>query len=184
MKRRRALLAGSSFLGVLLSGCAGGYSGGEQETPAYDCDETDRPTSPPSDADLPGGQARYAYPERPDSLSNESTVRTFVTSYERAYRRNTLREDHGSSLDYIDISINETAIHEAPEGAAIVRLTYHYGYGTAEGGDLVHADSPQISVSYYIDDAVLLRAATEGHREDEAEPYPDPVDQGQPVECF
>ncbi|MFD1586300.1 hypothetical protein ACFR9U_04860 [Halorientalis brevis] len=184
MKRRQALLAGGSCISVLLSGCVGGTSESTVGTPVYDCDDVARPVSPSPNSDPPGEAGRYTYPDRPDSLSNESTVRTYVKSYERAYRLSALHEDYESSLDHAGVSVSNMWTHEAPEGAMIVRLKYRYRYGYEEGGSPIEADSPTIYASYYIDDAVMLRAVHEGNQEDESGLDPDPVKQGQPVECF
>ena len=204
MKRRHALLAGSSCIGTLLSGCLGGTSESSTgtpsqtpsstesdtqtrtvaETPVYDCDEVNRPPEPASDDDPPGEDERYTYPQRPESLTDESTLLSYVKEYERAYRLNDLYTEYGDNLDHGIIFIYETWTYEAPEGAAIARLKCPYSHGYTRGDRQVEADSPTIYASYYIDDAVVLRASTSGYQEDESKLVPDPIEWGLPMECF
>jgi hypothetical protein len=154
------------------------------KTPSIDCDYADRPPSPPQDADPPGDVERYIYPDRPDSLSSESTVRTYVRLYERAHRLNALRREYESSLTYVTFRDRTTWVHEAPERAAIGRVKYTYSYRHETDGEPIASDSVVIYASYYIDDSMVLRAVEEGDRMDDSELNPDPVETGQPVECF
>jgi len=154
------------------------------ETPVYDCADADRPPEPSSDEDPPGENERYIYPQRPESLSDESKVLSYVEAYERAYRLNDLYDQYGTDLDHASIFVYDTWTHEAPEGAAIARLNCPYSHGYTQGDDQIEADSPTIYSSYYIDDAVVLRASVTGHREDESKLVPDPMERGRPMECF
>lgn len=83
-RRRHILLAGTSYLGMFVSGCVGDTSDPATGTPAstaetlmYDCDATARPASPESDADPPGNLERYIYPAQPASLSDKQ-IRSYV----------------------------------------------------------------------------------------------------------
>jgi len=107
-----------------------------------------------------------------------------VKSYERAHRLNALRGEYGSSLTNATLFDRHTWVHEAPEGAAIGRLKYTYSYSHENNGETVASDSVVIYASYYIDDSMVLRAVEEGDRMDDSELDPDPVETGQPVECF
>lgn len=200
MKRRVALLTGGSIVGALLSGCLSGASEsptGTQsqtesdtqtrtvaETPVYDCNDGYRPPEPSSDDDPPGEDERYTYPQRPESLSDESVVLSYVEAYERAYRLNDLYFQYRTHLDHASIFGYDTWTYEAPEGAAIARLKYTYSYGYTQGDSQIEADSPAIYASFYIDEAVLLRKAVSGHQEDESELVPDPTEGGLPMECL
>ncbi len=204
MKRRRALLASSSCLVSLVSGCLGGSSESATETlsgtpneaendtstqtvpetPVADCDMVYRPSSPSQETDLPGEDERYIYPQRPESLSEASAVISYVSAYERAYRMNDLYSQHGTDLEHASLSIDDSWTYEAPNGAAIVRLKCTYGYVANRGGSRFTGDSPTIYVSYYISETVVLRAVERGYQEDESNLVPDPIEQGRPVECF
>lgn len=175
---------------MLSSGCLGGASEPATGTPnptaepsAYDCDTANRPPSPGPDADPPGDAERYTYPDRPDSPSNEA-VRSYVERYERAYRLNELRSRWGANLDHAGVFVEGTDTYDAPDGAVIARVEYAYGAGIEGNDGPIEVDSPTIYASYYVDDDVVLRAVEEGHQEDESRLIPDPIEQGQPVECF
>jgi hypothetical protein len=150
----------------------------------YDCENADRPPEPSSDDDPPGEDERYIYPQRPESLSDESKVLSYVEAYERAYRLNDVYSQYGADLDHASIFVYDTWTHEAPEGAAIARLKYPYSYGVNRDVGSMEADSPYIYASYYIDEAVVLRASIMGHREEESKLVPDPMEEGRPMECF
>ncbi len=204
MKRRQALLAGGSCLGALLSGCVGETAGPATGTPGqtatetasetatgtpttetltYDCDAVSRPASPGPDADPPGDVERYTYPARPESLSNQE-MRSCVKRYERAYRLNKLRSRHGTYLEQASVFVDATDTDDAPDGAGIARVEYAYG-ARIEGDDgPIEMDSPTVYAAYYVDDDVVLRAVETGHRDDETQLIPDPMEQGEPVECF
>jgi len=190
MKRRHTLLAVGSCLGMLLSGCVGdtsepatGTPTPTAETSTYDCDATTRPPSPTPDADPPGDAERYTYPTRPDSLSN-GTVRSYVERYERAYRLNKLHSEWETNLIHASVVSEDTNIYDAPDGAAIAQVKYAYD-AEIEGDDgPIEIDSPTIYASYYVDDEVVLRAVNTELQEDVSRLVVDPVEQGQPVECF
>lgn len=153
---------------------------GERPPPAYDCHAAHRPT--PSTADPSEEQA---YPSPPASLSEEQRVVEFVAAYERAYRRNALRATHGEHLRDVGVSVNDQWVHDASAGSAVVRLRYAYFYTVGRPDETpIHADSPVTYVSYYLDEAVAIRAVDEGLREDESALDPDPWDTGSPVACF
>lgn len=197
MNRRRVLLAAGGCLGGLLSGCLDGTASPTSgtapqtasatptsaESPSYDCDTAYRPPAPSADDDPPGEADRYRYPERPDSLADESAVVSYVESYERAYRLNDLRTEHGSDLVHAGVFQYETWVHEATADTAIVRVKYAFGYGIDRHDGQVEADSPTIYASYAVDDDAVLRAVERGYQEDESGLNPDPA-AGSVVECF
>ncbi|WP_262174638.1 hypothetical protein [Haloarcula laminariae] len=152
------------------------------ETPVYDCEDANRPPKPPTSEEPVDG--RYTYPQRPESLSDESVVLPYIEAYERAFRLNDLYSQYSANLIHASIIIYDTWTYEAPKGAAIARLKYTYGYGYAQGDRQVEADSPTIYASYYIDEAVVHRRVIRGHQEDESKLVPDPTEGGLPVECF
>ncbi|MFC7097719.1 hypothetical protein [Halobaculum marinum] len=117
-------------------------------------------------------------------MTDESTLLSYVKEYERAYRLNDLYTEYGDNLDHGTIFIYETWTYEAPEDAAIARLKCPYSHGYTQGDSQVEADSPTIYASYYIDDAVVLRASKTGYQEDESKLDPDPIEWGLPMECF
>lgn len=206
MKRRHALLAGGCCLGVLVSGCVGTGSGPVTDTPAqtatetaretaigtptltaerpaYDCDAANRPAPPDHDANPPGDNKRYTYPSQPESLSNEE-IRTYSEQYERAYRLNKLYSQHGAHLEHASVSVRNADIYAAPARAVIVQVKYTYD-AEIEGDDgPIEIDSPILYASYYVDDEVVLRAVNKRLQEDVSRLVADPLEQGEPVECF
>ena len=195
MNRRRVLTYASAGLVGGLSGCLNGKSPDREdasetgsptqtaETPTYECDAATRPASPGPDADPPGDAERYTYPTRPDSLSDEE-VRSYVARYERAYRLNKTYSQRGAYLNQVSVTIEETEIYDAPDGAVIVQVAYTYD-AEIEGDDgPIEIDSPLLYASYYVDDEVVLRAVDKKLQENVSRLVVDPITQGQPVECF
>jgi len=205
MKRRHALLAGGHCLSVLVSGCVGNLSepatGTPAQTPtemahetatktatptsnrpAYNCDAATRPTSPDPDATPPGDDKRYTYPSRPESLLNEE-IRSYAERYERAYRLNKLYSQHGAHLEHASVSVRNADIYASPGGTVIVQVKYTYD-AEIEGDDgPIEIDSPILYASYYVDD-VVLRAVDKRLQEDVSRLVADPLERGEPVECF
>lgn len=125
------------------------------------------------------------YPERPGSLSDAAAVRTYVEDYERAYKRNEWLEQLEAELVGFGMDVERTWNHDSAAGTAIARLKYTFWFtDEEEDGSLAAGHSEVIYASYYVDDAVVLRAADAGRREDVVARDPDPLETGEPVECF
>lgn len=186
MERRRVLFTSGTCLGGLLGGCLGVSRVTGRGPPEYDCSVARRPP-PPTDSDEENPSENVSYPQRPASLSDTTAVIEYVKQYERAYRRNALRAKYGEKLVDVGYSVNEEWTHEAPKGAAVVRLLYFYSFKYSEHAETpveVHGDSGPTYVSYYIDGSVVIRAVDSGFHEDESELDPDPWEEGTPVDCF
>jgi hypothetical protein len=153
------------------------------ETPTYDCDAANRPASPEPDADPPGDAERYTYPTRPDSLSNEE-IRSFAERYERAYRLNKLHSEWGANLNRASLSVEDTDTYDAPDGAAIAQVKHTYDAEIDGDDGPIEIDSPIIYASYYVDDDVVLRSVNKRLQEDVSRLVANPMETGQPVECF
>lgn len=153
-------------------------------TPIYDCDEARRPPEPSSDDDPPGGIERFVYPDRPESITDDSAVLSYVEDYERAYRLNDIYRKYRDRLGNAALDIRDVRPFEAPEGAAIVRLEYLYSHRVERSRGTEYYDSPTVYVSYYVDESAVVRAAGTGNQEGEAELDPNPLDVRSPVECF
>ena len=190
MRRRHALLSVGSALSVLLSGCLGNTPEPATETSTstperllYDCDAANRPGPPEPDTDPPGDVERYTYPTQPESLSNEE-IRPYANRYERAYRLNKLHSEWGENLNHASVSVEDTTTYDAPDGPAIAQVKHTYD-AEIEGDDgPITIDSPTIYAAYYVDDDVVLRAVNKELQEDASRLVADPMEQGQPVECF
>lgn len=154
--------------------------------PAVDCATADRPAAAPiGDAETPTDASRY--PERPDSLSDESAVETYLTEYERAYRRNALAEQFGDELTTAGVPLGATRHFDSRDGSAVVRVRYQFYYEYADDPNTtatIHADSATTYATYYLDDRVLVRAASSGRLDDESVLRPDPWEHGEVVECW
>lgn len=196
MNRRRVLTCVSAGLVGGLSGClSGGVPARDDEseapssptqaadTPIYDCDAATRPAPPEPDADPPGDAERYMYPIRPDSLSDDA-IHTYVERYERAYRLNKLHSQYEVNLTRASVSIDETTSYNAPAGAAIAQIKHTYDAGIEGDDGPIEIDSPTLYASYYVDDEAVLRAVDTELQEDVSRLVADPIEDGQPVECF
>lgn len=201
---RRALLATlGAAVPAALAGCLAGTPGDDGSTddtaqtddstgdgtprgrPEVDCTRAARPPETAiGDAETPSDNSRY--PERPESLSDESAVETYLTAYERAYRRNALAEQYGDELTTAGVPLGSTQWFDSREGSAVVRVRYQYYYeysSDPETTAVVHADSATTYATYYLDDRVLVRAEASGMLDDESALRPDPWG-GEPVECW
>ncbi len=111
-------------------------------------------------------------------------MRSYAKRYERAYRLNKLHSEYRSKLNHASVSIEDTTPYDAPDGGAITQVKYAYD-AEIEGDDgPIEIDSPTIYASYYVDDEAVLRAVDNELQEDVSRLVADPLEQGQPVECF
>ncbi len=206
MNRRSILVTSGGAFSVLLSGCldsisapdsgskpvsatpdgskdASGTSLPSANIPRADCDAVSRPPTPDPDADPPGDTTDYTYPPPPESLEDDD-VREYAERFERAYRLNKRYEIRGSHLNQLNVRIEGSKTFDAPEGATIAQVKYTY-FAKSEGDDgSVVIDSPLLYASYYIDERIVLRAVDKKLQEDVSRLVVDPIEQGQPVECF
>ena len=192
MRRRTLLALGGSALSLSSVGCldAPDASGNGAVTeplpgsPDVDCSESSRP-QPESQ----GGEEVVQpvdYPGRPpEQLDDESAVE-YVQQFEEAYRTNEQIAEV-DRLQRVSVSIVETRTFDAPDEAAVVRLHTHYS-GNAAGIEneqpSMNFDSWDVMVSYYLDQALVVRTETHRSVVDIAELDPDPWESGEPVACF
>lgn len=196
---RRSFLCAAAAVPLGLGGCLGSPRGATDPTAATetasatptetptattaatervppDCEDPSRP-EPETGSD---SVEPATYPSRAESPANEAAVADYVQAYEAAYRRNALLEEHGGRLDNVQIGIGEPRFFESPPGSVIARVSYRYGYRVGS----THADSTTTHASYYVDDAVVVRAGRAGPLEDESELVPDPLANGTVLECL
>lgn len=122
------------------------------------------------------------YPGKPASYSSRS-VRSFVETFERAYRRNEVLGKYGGGLVAHRFDFDWTAALDASETAGVGRC--QYSYTTAERSDSadddasrIVGDSPTYVVTYYVDDSVVVRAEDSGKVDRRDELTPDPWESG------
>lgn len=153
------------------------------EPPAYDCANASRPEpDPPDDEEA---VQPVEYPEQPDSLADEEEVFEYVEAYEEAYLQNELVEEYGDGLVEHSLMMEDSRRFEAPDDVWIIRVQYTHGETIEEETEgLIYADSATISVTYYVDESVVIRAETDEYLEDEDEFKPNPWERGTLVECF
>lgn len=191
MKRRRFLLKATVAMGGL-AGCTatGGESPTGTETPIGtptaspstpereppDCVNPDRPE--PENGS--GNIEPAAYPEAPPAFDQIEAMADFIVAYEEAYRTNALLEKYGRELREVHLGIGEPRFFDSTPESTIARVKYTYGFDTNE----LVADSPTTYASYYIDDSVLSRAEQEGVLDDESILKPDPLTDGNVLQCF
>jgi hypothetical protein len=177
MERRTFLTVTGTSIAAGLGGCQRTI-GDEADRPQYDCTETSRP--------YPGGNSSHEPQPYPEGPPEPDDIELFVRRYESGFRVNRLIETQGDDLVGFGIDGYETDRFDAPDEAAIIRVKYYYYYEVKENPDEppVHIDSSTTYASYYIDEDVVLRAAAEGPRDDEAALDPDPMEAGDPLECF
>jgi hypothetical protein len=187
--RRRTLAAASALLVGSLAGCQAPGDPG-RDAPDYDCADAARPP-PATVGDATDPTAASRYPDPPADPGDTDAVAAFVTAHERAFRRNGLAREYGDRLKTVGVSPGGTRSFDAPDGASVVRLRYHYYYETASeeaGADgtptRIHADSATTWATYYVDGEVAVRAETTGPLDDESALVPDPWTEGEPVVCF
>lgn len=188
MRRRRFLsLVAAAPLG---SGCSTISSSGGAKSPTEDSILATR--DPPSREELPTNRRPPAedppdatedtvsprsYPTRPTEYTDQS-VRTFVRSYELAYRRNDLLERRGNTLVSQSSSFDWTVTLDVDGDAGIGRCKYRYSETTRENGDTIVGDSATNAVTYYVDDSMIVRARDTGSVDQRGELHPDPWESG------
>lgn len=197
--QRRSVLLGAALTASGFAGCISAVRDAPEATaapPAPGNSSTDVPTASPTitgpeppgcddpDRPEPGSGSEVvepaSYPNEPPSLADDEAVAAYVRAYEEAYRRNDLIEQHGNELRDVQIGVGEPRFYESPPGSRIARTTYTYGYTV---GSTI-ADSPNTHVSYYVDNSVVVRAEHVGVLDDEGELEPDPLVDGEVLECF
>ncbi|WP_049905058.1 hypothetical protein [Haloferax gibbonsii] len=212
LTRRRLLAATGTAVSVVTGGCldVGGrtgetesevatapettaepptVSGTERATarnapPEYDCSAASRPEPASPTGENADALRPVAYPTRPDSFADSDRGTEYIEAYERAYRHNELVADRGSSLVAHSLSLRDARPYGAPDGAAVVRLTYTYTEVVSHSDGYVAGDSPQIIVTYYADESVVIRTPPLRSSDAPDGLVPDPWNSGRPVECF
>jgi hypothetical protein len=167
-----------------------GGSADHGEAPEYDCALASRPPAAPvDDASEPADASRYPAP--PEDPTDDDAVASYVTAHEVAFRRNALVQQYDDRLMKVGVSPGGTRSFDAPDGASVVRVSYHYYFeyaaeeaGTDETPVPIHADSATTWATYYVDGEAAVRAETTGPLDDESALVPDPWRSGEPVVCF
>lgn len=144
--------------------------------PTYECDSAARPE--PDAPDREDTVEPISYPPISELLDGTDGV----VEYERAYRRNSLVATEGQSLVGFGMSNVDATEHDSPDSSNVVRVEYTFYYETEdENGEVTITDSPTINASYYVDDAVVIRAEKRGPTDDGLDP--DPLADGEVLEC-
>jgi hypothetical protein len=118
-----------------------------------------------------------SYPDNPASYTAEA-VGEFVEAYERAYRRNDLLDEYGSALAGQGLYPNGVETLAVTEGAGVGRIQYTYSATVKQADGYVIDDSVVYLVTYYVDESVVVRAATTDQREHRDVLVPDPWESG------
>jgi hypothetical protein len=163
---RRAVLAGTAATVASLSGCVGATRRRVQ-----DCDEASRP------------EGMRSYPEWP-ATGQKADVGRYVRRYDRAYVRNGL----GSDVVSFSMTLGVEDARRTETGGWVVELGGSYHYTTEEGehtaGEEEHTavveegSVLEYGAAYYVDGSIVLRARGDGSGDP-----PDPIDQGDVLEC-
>jgi hypothetical protein len=192
MRRRTLLALGGSALSLSVAGCLDAPGSGSSGTPAeplpgapdVDCSEASRPQPEPQDGD--DLVQPVDYPGQPPEQLDDESIIEYVQQFEDAYRTNEqiVEKDR---LQRVSVAVVETRTFDAPDGAAVIRLHTHYS-GNAAGIEneqpAMNFDNWDMMVSYYLDQALVVRTETHRSTVDTAELDPDPFESGQPVACF
>ena len=181
MQRRRYLWLLTTT--PILAGCLSDFSSGEEirgepVPPSGD----DLETAPRPFAEEPSNVTDETvspkeYPDKPTSY-NDGAVVEFVEAHERAYRRNTLLNRFGGNLVSHRSYWDWTESLETTENAGVGRCQYNYSETQRENGEEIIGDSPNIVVTYYVDDSMIVRAEDMGSASNRNEMYPNPWETG------
>ena len=184
MHRREAL----SLIAVspLLAGCSGsewiGGSAGsvlrKRERPS----ETELQTAHRPPAQQPPKATTETvsplpYPEKPTSYT-EKTATTFITQYERGYRRNRLLKEDGKQLVAQGFSFDFTTIVDCNDSACVGRTQYQFTATRETADSLIVEDSGTILVAYYVSDSMVVRAEADRASTQTGVLSPDPWETG------
>lgn len=181
MKRRQYFCLVT--MAPILSGCLDNISTseeirGETVPPSRDDLETaPRPTAeePPNATNETVSPKQY--PDKPTSYDDES-IEKFVEAHEQAYRRNNLLNRFGGNLVSHSSYWDWTVSLETTESAGVGRCQYKYSETQRENGEETIGDSPNIVVTYYVDDSMVVRAEDMGEASNRNELHPNPWESG------
>jgi len=174
--RRALLVSTGSLLTTVTAGCLGLVPSG-RDPPEHDCSGIRRPT--PDAPDEPNVVEPASYSGPPSDPTDEGDLTSYVESFERAFRRNSLVREHDGGLVEFGIGDQETWTKSAPAGAGVAGIEYTFHYTDRRG---TIADSGMNLAVYYVDTSVAVRAHERGRREDGT--HPDPWEDGVTVACF
>lgn len=104
------------------------------------------------------------YPTKP-TVYDEGSVKAFVESHERAYRRNALLDRWGNALVSHDYSWDWTVSLATDGDAGVGRCQYRYSTREQRDGTDVLGDSPTYVVTYFVSDSTIVRAEDTGRVE-------------------
>lgn len=113
------------------------------------------------------------YPTKPPTYDDQS-VQTFVEAHERAYRRNELLDQYGGSFLSHSFDFAWTATIDTSGQAGVGRCQYTFTTRLEDGDDVVVGDSATNVVTYYVDDAMVVRARGTGEADQRRVLAPDP----------
>lgn len=146
----------------------------ERDPPSPDTLTTaDRPsaTEPPNATQ--DTVSPLSYPAEPASYTTE-TVADFVEAYESAYRRNSLLQEHQSTLIAQGAFVRSTGTLATAADAGIGRMQYVYSASYEDGEQVVVEDSAMHLVTYYVSESVVVRAGITDRAEQRGILRPDP----------
>ncbi|WP_459881877.1 hypothetical protein [Halorubrum gandharaense] len=167
----------------ILAGCLSTFSSGEEirgESAPPSRDDLEiapRPTAEEPSSATNETVSPKQYPNKPTSYDPDS-IEKFVETHERAYRRNDLLNRFGGDLVSHSSHWDWTVTLETTESAGVGRCQYKYSETQREHGEEIIGDSPNIVVTYYVDDSMVVRAEDTGEASNRDELQPNPWESG------
>lgn len=177
MQRRRLLGAVASF--PFVAGCSQVLSSGNGVLADRDVPERDQlleRSRPPAERPADAGEETVEslqYPAKPTTY-NDETVKTFVETHERAYRRNNLLDKYGGDLVYHNVDFSWTVTIDTSGHAGVGRCQYTFTTRIQDGDDYIVGDSATNLVTYYVDEEMIVRARDTGATDHRQGLAPDP----------
>ncbi|MCU4926224.1 hypothetical protein OB905_09540 [Halobacteria archaeon AArc-dxtr1] len=129
------------------------------------------------------------YPDPPEEFTEEA-VRSFVSDYEQAYRQNGAVERLEDRLLGFSVSVEDDATQTLEADDDIDRIRIEYTVGSSivdrDGAGTVESDPYGDAAVYGVDETGVVRAEAEYYQtdDDDEEETPDPVEEGDLLECF
>ncbi|MCU4925299.1 hypothetical protein OB905_04765 [Halobacteria archaeon AArc-dxtr1] len=129
------------------------------------------------------------YPD-PPSNSDEEAVHSFVSEYERAYTQNGAVAEYGDSVVEFSYTTHDTETVDESNAITTVYIAFGFGFRQEGGADPGgYHDAFGEGAIYGIDETGIVRTDAEYYHEienlpDDPEALPDPVEDGQLLQCF
>jgi len=127
-----------------------------------------------------------SYPSPPSTVDAEA-LQSFVSAYERAYTQNSAVSRHGRNVVEFSFETHQTETLDRDDSIGVVVIEFGYGYRIRREQDSdSYTDAFGEFAVYGVDETGVVRVPADSPQGGQIEPdaVPDPVEDGELLECF